>query len=342
MNKIYNLALASILIVYLVILAGAIVRMTGSGMGCPDWPKCFGYLIPPTERSQLDWKPNSDFNKNQIIIIEDELFFAFDDFRSADILNIDNWEKYTKHDYAKFNVYHTWIEYINRLIGAIAGISVLILFISSLKYINKKILITFLAFLSLVAILFQAWLGKIVVDSNLSANTISIHMIMAIILLFILFSILSIVSNKSTLIDLPRNVSNLIIVSIIILLVQVIIGTEVRKFVDIKMELYNYTQKEKWFEEIPGIFYTHRSFSWFIIILNTYIFYLLKKIRLKSIIIYSANALIFIQIISGIVMFYFNFPFSTQPLHLLLSTIIVGLQFYFLMLYNYKSYEVKI
>ena len=342
MNKIYNLTLASIIIVYLVVLAGAIVRMTGSGMGCPDWPKCFGYFIPPTERTQLDWIPNFDYNKNQIIIIEDELFFAIDDFRSADSLDIDNWEKYTKHDYSKFNVYHTWIEYINRLIGAIAGISVLILFISSLKYINKKILITFLAFLSLVAILFQAWLGKIVVDSNLSANTISIHMIMAIILLFILFSILSIVSNKSTLIDLPRNVSNLIIVSIIILLVQVIIGTEVRKFVDIKMELYNYTQKEKWFEEIPGIFYIHRSFSWFIIILNTYIFYLLKKIRLKSIIIYSANALIFIQIISGIVMFYFNFPFSTQPIHLLLSTIIVGLQFYFLMLYNYKSYEVKV
>lgn len=342
MNKIYNLTLASIIIVYLVVLAGAIVRMTGSGMGCPDWPKCFGYLIPPTERTQLDWIPNFDYNKNQIIIIEDELFFAIDDFRSADSLDIDNWEKYTKHDYSKFNVYHTWIEYLNRLIGAIAGISVLILFITSLKYINKKFLVTFLSFLSLVAILFQAWLGKIVVDSNLSANTISIHMIMAIILLFILFSILSIVNKKSNLKDLPRNISVLIILSIIMLSAQIIIGTEVRKFIDIKMELYNYSQKEKWFEEIPSIFYTHRSFSWIIFILNIYIIYMLNKIRLKSIIKYSVNALIFIQIFTGILMYYLNFPFSTQPIHLLLSTIIIGLQFYFLMLYNTKSNEVKI
>jgi len=342
MNKIYNLTLASIIIVYLVVLAGAIVRMTGSGMGCPDWPKCFGYFIPPTERTQLDWIPNFDYNKNQIIIIEDELFFAIDDFRSADSLDIDNWEKYTKHDYSKFNVYHTWIEYINRLIGAIAGISILILFITSLKYINKKFLLTFLSFLSLVAILFQAWLGKIVVDSNLSANTISIHMIMAIILLFILFSILSIVNKKSNLKDLPRNISVLIILSIIMLSAQIIIGTEVRKFIDIKMELYNYSQKEKWFEEIPSIFYTHRSFSWIIFILNIYIIYMLNKIRLKSIIKYSVNALIFIQIFTGILMYYLNFPFSTQPIHLLLSTIIIGLQFYFLMLYNTKSNEVKI
>ena len=69
---------------------------------------------------------------------------------------------------------------------------------------------------------------------------------------------------------------------------------------------------------------------------------MLNKIRLKSLIINSVNALIFIQIITGILMFYFDFPFSTQPIHLLLSTLIVGLQFYFLMLYINSSDEVKI
>ena len=342
MNKIYNLALASIIIVYLVIFAGAIVRMTGSGMGCPDWPKCFGYLIPPTERSQLDWKPNSSFNKNQIIIIEEELYYALEDFTSDKIIDLDNWGKYTKHNYAKFNAYHTWIEYINRLIGAIAGISVLLLFLYSLRYLKKSFTVPLLSFLSLIAILFQAWLGKIVVDSNLSANTITIHMLMAVLLLFILFAILSIVSKKSRLKRLPKKISILIKSSIIILLIQILTGTEVRKFIDIKMEFYNYSQKYKWFEEIPDMFYIHRSFSWIIILLNLYVLYLLRKRRFRSIIINSVMLLIFAQIFTGIIMYYLDFPFSSQPLHLLLSTIIIGLQFYFLMLYKIKSYEVKI
>ena len=341
MNRVYKITFISIIIVYLVILAGGIVRMTGSGMGCPDWPKCFGFLIPPTERSQLEWKPNSEYNKNQIIIIDKNLYYSVKSFNSKEDFNRSNWNKYTKHDYSKFNVYHTWIEYINRLIGALAGLSVLMLFLYSMKFFKSKKIITFLSFLSLIAILFQACLGKIVVDSHLTASTITIHMLMAIVLLFILFSILAI-SKPVKPIRISRNISTLILISMVLLIIQVLTGTEVRKFIDLQMEMYNYNEKNKWIENITSTFNFHRSFSWAIIIINSIIYLKIKEIDLKSNLIYIINSLICLQIISGIIMYYFHFPFTSQPIHLLISTLIIGLQFYFLILYNLKTNATKI
>ena len=342
MNSLYRKTIISIVIVYLVILAGGIVRMTGSGMGCPDWPKCFGFLIPPTERSQLEWKSNSEYNKNQIVIIDEKLFYANDKFKSKSKFEMSNWSKYTKHDYSKFNVYHTWIEYINRLIGAIAGLSVLILFVNSLKFLKTKKIITGLSFLALIAIIFQAWLGKMVVDSNLTANTITIHMLMAIILLFILFSILAISNPNKKRVKISRNISILVLISIVLLLIQIITGTEVRKFIDIKMELLNYAEKERWIENISSSFSFHRSFSWAIIFVNILIYYHARKLGLKLKIIHIVNTLIFFQISSGIIMYYFHFPFSSQPIHLLISTMIISIQFYFLLLYKTSKNAIKI
>ena len=92
MKKRYNFFLKlSLILVYLVIAAGAIVRMTGSGMGCPDWPKCFGYLIPPTERSQLDWKPNHQYKSGQVIIKNERLRVAATDFISNNTSVATNW-----------------------------------------------------------------------------------------------------------------------------------------------------------------------------------------------------------------------------------------------------------
>ena len=126
----------------MVIVAGAVVRMTGSGMGCPDWPKCFGYYIPPTDVTEIQWQADRTFEKGQVIIWNKTLQVSKETFTTTNSFNEENWEMYTKHDYAEFNPWHTWIEYINRLFGALAGLATLLLAIISLKFISADSKVT--------------------------------------------------------------------------------------------------------------------------------------------------------------------------------------------------------
>ena len=146
-NHFRKVAKISLVLVYLVIIAGAVVRMTGSGMGCPDWPKCFGHYIPPTDVSELQWAPGTEIKKGQIIIVDKTLLVATKDFYTAESFDQVNWEAYTKHDYAKFNVAHTWIEYINRLFGALAGLATLVMALLSIRLFKKSKKITVLSLL---------------------------------------------------------------------------------------------------------------------------------------------------------------------------------------------------
>ena len=149
-KKIQFFSKISIILVFLVILAGSTVRMTGSGMGCPDWPKCFGYYIPPTDISQILFKSINDYLKGQMILYDKKkLLVAKSDFISNDIINLDNWKVYEKHDYVLFDPVHTWFEFINRLLGAVLGLSILILFLFSLSCWKNKPIIFITSLLSL-------------------------------------------------------------------------------------------------------------------------------------------------------------------------------------------------
>lgn len=328
--------------VHLVILAGSVVRMTGSGMGCPDWPKCFGYLIPPTERSQLDWKPNTRYQEGNVIIVDESLRVAVKDFESGNAYDPNQWEPYTKHDYAQFDAAHTWIEFINRLLGALSGLFVLGLFVRSLTFIRKKPIIPLLCFLAVAGMGFQAWLGKTVVDSNLLPTKISIHMAMALVII----GLLLIVRALCKPIGLAKKPSPvlmyLISFAFVLTLAQFVLGVQVRQFVDVQIQKWGYEQAALWLQHPKLDFYIHRSLSILVILVNGYVFFKVRLEGLAEKYIRWVLGCVVAEILLGIAMYYIDFPWGSQPLHLLIATVLFGVQAYWILRIKTKNYDLSI
>ena len=321
----------SLVLVYLVIVAGAVVRMTGSGMGCPDWPKCFGYIIPPTQESELIFKPDHTYFKGQVIINEESLQISKTAFTSGENFENSNWEPYTKHDYAIFNPWHTWIEYINRLLGALAGVAVLIMALLSFKKWKKSKRITLLSWLAVLMMGFQGWLGATVVYSVLAPVRITVHMIVALLIVLLLIYLLYLVRKKRTLFVFDPVFKWGMIAAMVLTLVQIALGTQVRQHVDEQIDIVGYSAKSLWLKFPELTFYIHRSFSIIVLVLNLFLFYRNRKKQLGHPLMNWIIALIAAEAFTGILMYYFDFPFLTQPLHLVIASILFGLQGYVLL-----------
>lgn len=320
-------AKVALIFVYLVIVAGALVRMTGSGMGCPDWPKCFGYYIPPTDIKQLTWSENREFKKGQVIIKDETLLVAKDNFRTEAEFDASHWEKYTKHDYAIFNVYHTWVEYINRLVGALAGLACFIMAYFSLKYWKEKRKITLLSWLVVLMMGFQGWLGAKVVYSVLNPIKITLHMVVALLIVAMILYIIRLASPKNKEINTPSIFQKIMLISLALSLIQIIMGTQVRQFVDEQVK-NGVTASILWLQNPTLDFYLHRSFSIVVLLVNLYLFNKNRKENLGFSKMNWVMLLIGFEIVTGISMAYFDFPFGSQAIHLVVASVLFGLQFY--------------
>jgi cytochrome c oxidase assembly protein subunit 15 len=318
----------AIISVYLIFLAGSVVRMTGSGMGCPDWPKCFGYYIPPTAEEQITWKPNTEFKKGFIIIKDEALFVAEHTIKTTSEFKIDNWKKYTKHNYAKFNKYHSWTEYINRLSSVLAGFVFLFLIYGATKYWKTDKKITLLAFTAFFLMLVEAWLGKTVVDTNLKPTIITIHMVIGLIIIALLLQLQFITSDKKKQYKYNSLFNKLLLVSVVFSLIQIAMGTQVRQFIDEQVKLFGFQNKDYSLMNPSFKFYFHRSFTIAIVLVNLSLFYLNQVKNLGYKLVNWVIALIFLETITGILMYYAEFPLGTQATHLLAGAILFGLQYY--------------
>lgn len=327
----------TVIAVYLLIAVGGIVRSTGSGMGCPDWPKCFGSWVPPTSVDQLPLDYKEEFVRQRV-----EKNKKFSGYLTAlgfeDLAyQIDNDPNVLEEE--DFNAVKTWVEYVNRLIGAVIGLLIFGTFVLSIRFWNKDKLITVLSFTAFVLVGFQGWIGSIVVSTNLLQWMITIHMLLAIVIVCLLIYVYF-RSSRNSLSLIEGNFAKLkwiVFICLGLTIIQVVLGTQVRESIDV---VAKYAARSEWISNLGLTFLIHRSYSLLLLGLHGYLFFMLIKHQGLRSITQWLLIIVGLEILSGVVMAYFGVPAFIQPIHLLLGTLIVGVQYYLLLLINYKKASV--
>ena len=307
-----RIGIITIFAVYLVILMGGIVRASGAGMGCPDWPTCFGQWVPPTEESQLP------ANYHEI---------------------------YAERGYenTQFNRVKTWTEYTNRLVGVSIGFLIFLTAWTSRIFLKTDKPIFYLSLSSFFLVGFQGWLGSRVVASELKPFMITLHMLLATVIVALLIYIvtrsqrhyLSQVNTEK----LPDKFKMVLSVAMIMTLLQIAMGTQVREAVDFISQAH--IERQYWRDDFPIIFYIPRSFSSLILFTNAWLTWrIFQSIDKKTALFRTGIALILlitIAILAGVSLDRLSIPAFVQPIHLLMANLILGAQFFLYMCLNYSA-----
>lgn len=330
-----KLCLSTLVAVYILILVGGVVRSTGSGMGCPDWPKCFGQWMPPTSADQLpaDYKEvYSQYRHAKNVKFASYLTLIGMGNTAEQILSDES-----IREESDFNAAKTWVEYANRLVGVTIGLFIIALFIKSFPLRKSKPIIFIFSFVTLAAVIIQGWFGSIVVSTNLTTWTITIHMFLALVIVAILIYLLHLSTDgegDSGLGDLIP-MRWLLISCMVTLLIQVFLGTEVREGIDSVAS--SALPRNEWIENVGQPFIIHRTFSWVVLILHLVLLFRLRKSTGDKVLPLTLIILILGTLLTGIGMAYFSILPYLQPVHLVLATVTFGVQLHLLFKLNVSS-----
>ena len=310
---------------FLVVLAGSVVRMTGSGMGCPDWPKCFGLMIPPTQAEEVTWRAGASYEPGRMLIANDTLWVAQEAILAEDFVKereAGHWTSYDKHSYAVFNPVHTWVEFINRLLGALTGIPALLLlawaFWRGMKARHWKPFIWAMVHLLLLGLV--AWLGKKVVDGNLIPFSITIHMVGAVAILVSLLGMMQSITQhtQDAAVAVLGRTKGWLWIAAALALVQLVIGTQVREQIDLLHHAG--ILRSDWLGALPNEWKFHRSGSWLVALTQLVWIYPLRSVsgpaRITAM---TIVGLIAAQMVTGLFFVVADMPKVLQPVHLLLA-----------------------
>jgi len=294
MKTTFRFLLAATIAVYLLIFIGGLVRVSGAGLGCPDWPLCFGRLIPPVSVNQLP----------------------------ADI------------DPAKFNFTLAWIEYGNRLCGAATGI--LLVIATTLVIVNyrKYPRVFWSTILGFLLLLYTAWQGSQVVESELDSSIVSIHMWFA----FLIANILTYATywaynfanpdhEKESFY--PRGLSIWIALTWGFGLIQALLGAYVRAAIERISEAMPLASEAEWIKHLdaPNLLHIGLGFFIFALSLNIGVRIFRECKGISSAAWQAALAVLIlsvVQLLLGLEMLFRGVVPLTRVLHLWSAALLIG------------------
>jgi len=327
-----RLSWITLISIYLVIIAGSFVRITGSGMGCPDWPKCFGQWVPPTDLSELPADYKEIYSEKRYKKVQRFQTMLRAVGLESEAKKMDN----NMHQIMveeSFNARKTWTEYINRLLGFMAGNLMLLSFVIILRKYRKRRLVV-VATINMVVLVFQAWFGSIVVATNLLPWTITVHLLLALVIVFLQLYVLRMIAPSQQRNIAVSNTWYWIVFGIFaITFVQMFLGTQVREEIDVLRK--SGVDRASWNSLLSVGFLIHRSFSWLVLVVMTWMMY--KSFKIKEMRIFHwAYVVLALELISGVFLNLLNMPAVVQTMHLLLACVLFGILASFMM--RVKSY----
>lgn len=305
-------ALASVL---LLIFVGAIVRVTGSGMGCPDWPTCWGCLVPPTRIEQVDFAklPVEKFQKKAERLGRTETV-------TRETLRRD------------FNPRHIWTEYINRLCSLPVGVLALALFIASFWQLPARKGVFAASFGALALVLANAWMGARVVYSGLRPGVLTTHLALAMLLIGVLVYVAWRGTDAPWRVEFPpgkaRRTRWIVLLFLLVTVAEGIMGSQIRELTDGLAKSHAQIPRAEWIGELERswIYLVHRSFSWAVLGMAILSFMVSRTSRVggRKKIELAALGIVLVQMVLGVVMVRVILHAAAQVLHVGLAAVLLA------------------
>ena len=323
LNTFQKLVVFCMVSLALLIFIGAIVRVTGSGMGCPDWPKCWGEYIPPSSLEGIDVEK---------LVNHESFIREYRDHAGPDA-------KLTPEALrAMFNSKHTWIEYINRLFAMPIGLGALaLLAYTQIRKAGNKVLLAGSYGVFLLVVL-NAVVGMLVVKTGLQEGVITVHTALAILLFCLLVYLFWKGAERPTYLKFlgrPRKLQVAGWVLFILVVVEGIMGSQVRELTDALQKDHLNTPRSEWTGELENalVYLVHRSFSWGVLAAALFFGWwnLTMTARRWSFIETCVVGIVFAQMVLGLLLAQFGVFPVVQVLHIGLSSILVSSLFYWLL-----------